>query len=172
VLKQILAPIRDSYPFILVDTPPSIGQLVINGLAAADHTIVTLDAGVFAVKGVGTLSTIFGDMASLGAPVRQEMAILTRWEGGSAAPDLLAQLAVILERLVDPRAVQQKEAQQARLEETRRGLEKQFARVFTVPLSMEVPQAQARGLPLSHVAPESPAGIAYRQIAEEVARWS
>ena len=47
-----------------------------------------------------------------------------------------------------------------------------FPAVFTVPFSPAVYEAQKRGLPVSHFAPESSAGKAYRTIADEVMKWT
>jgi len=46
-----------------------------------------------------------------------------------------------------------------------------FMMVETVPFSPEVPAAQRKGLPISHYAPECPAGLAYRKIASTVGHW-
>ena len=62
VLSEALASVKNQYSHIFIDTPPSIGQFVINGLYASDHVIVTLDSGSFALNGVSTLSTIFSDI--------------------------------------------------------------------------------------------------------------
>ena len=62
VLKEALANVKNQYAYIFIDTPPSLGQFVINGLYAADHVIVTLDSGSFALNGITTLSTIFSDI--------------------------------------------------------------------------------------------------------------
>ena len=63
---------------------------MINGLFAADHVIVTLDSGSFALNGVTTLSTIFSDIKeSLGKEIWPDMAIVSRWGEGllqSCAP--------------------------------------------------------------------------------------
>lgn len=81
ILREILAPHKNEYDFILIDTPPSMGQFVINGLIAADHTIVTFDRGVFALNGLATLRTIFNDIEELvGEKISPDMAILTRWD--------------------------------------------------------------------------------------------
>jgi len=82
LLREALAGVKDTYDFILIDTPPSMGQFVINGLVAADHTIVTLDPGTFALKGIEALSTVFCDIREmLGENVTADFAILTRWKG-------------------------------------------------------------------------------------------
>jgi hypothetical protein len=52
ILRELLAPVAGRYDHVLIDTPPSMGQFVINGLVAADKTIVTLDSGIFALKGI------------------------------------------------------------------------------------------------------------------------
>jgi chromosome partitioning protein len=62
MLAEILLPVKNRYDYILIDTPPSMGQFVINGLVASDHTVVTFDRGVFALQGLHTLMTIFSDI--------------------------------------------------------------------------------------------------------------
>ena len=39
-LDRALAPLREAYDFILVDTPPSLGLLTVNAMVAADGVIV------------------------------------------------------------------------------------------------------------------------------------
>ena len=81
MLSDILLPVKNKYDYILVDTPPSMGQFVINGLVASDHTVVTFDRGVFALHGLHTLMTIFSDIKEIiGNPITPDLAILTRWD--------------------------------------------------------------------------------------------
>lgn len=54
-LSDILHPLRDSYDFILVDTPPGKAMLAFNGLAAADLIVIPASAERMAVDGVGDL---------------------------------------------------------------------------------------------------------------------
>ena len=42
---------------------------------------------------------------------------------------------------------------------------------YTIPLSGKVHQSQVKGMPLSHFAPRSGVGRAYRRVALEIARW-
>jgi chromosome partitioning protein len=65
MLAEILFPVKRKYDYILIDTPPSMGQFVINGLVASDHTVVTFDRGVFALHGLHTLMTIFSDIKEI-----------------------------------------------------------------------------------------------------------
>jgi chromosome partitioning protein len=51
-LKRALKPVRDSYDFILLDCPPTLGLLTVNALVAADHALLTTEAQYFALQGV------------------------------------------------------------------------------------------------------------------------
>ncbi len=46
-----------------------------------------------------------------------------------------------------------------------------FASIFPVPFSSKVHMSQVKGLPLSHLAPNSRVGRAYKKITQEVLRW-
>jgi chromosome partitioning protein len=56
-LADALAPIRDEYDYILVDSPPSLGLLTVNGLAAADSVLVPLQCEYYALEGISQLLT-------------------------------------------------------------------------------------------------------------------
>jgi chromosome partitioning protein len=188
VLKEALTPLKNRYSYIFIDTPPSVGQFVLNGLYAADHVIVTLDSGLFALNGVTTLSTIFSDIKdNLGKEIIPDMAIVSRWGEGIfqsySHPEtedksgLLALIRNIFYRPPEPspeskKAEEEHKKEQTRLLVTLNEIKHQFPSVYTVPYSSAVYEAQKRGMPISHFAPESSAGIAYKTIAEEVMRWN
>lgn len=54
-LSQIITPLRPSYDFILIDTPPGKAMLAFNGLAAADLIVIPASAERMAVDGVADL---------------------------------------------------------------------------------------------------------------------
>ena len=54
-LKHALEPVRDDYDFILVDCPPSLGILTVNGLAASDSVMIPLQCEYFAMEGLAQL---------------------------------------------------------------------------------------------------------------------
>jgi len=54
-LKKVLTPLRDKYDYILIDCPPSLGQLTINGLAAADFVFIPMQCEYFAMEGLKQL---------------------------------------------------------------------------------------------------------------------
>lgn len=54
-LRDVLRPTIETYDYILVDCPPSLGILTTNGLAAAGQVIIPLQADYLALKGVNLL---------------------------------------------------------------------------------------------------------------------
>jgi chromosome partitioning protein len=51
-LKRALKDVKGRYDVILVDCPPALGLLTVNGLVAADHTLISAEAQHFALQGV------------------------------------------------------------------------------------------------------------------------
>jgi len=54
-LKRALAPILDDYDVVIIDCPPSLGVLTLNGLTAARSVLVPLQCETLAHRGVGQL---------------------------------------------------------------------------------------------------------------------
>ena len=55
IIKQILAPIRDEYDYILIDCSPSLGLITVNSLTAADSVIIPVQCEYFALEGISKL---------------------------------------------------------------------------------------------------------------------
>ncbi|MDR2155145.1 MAG: AAA family ATPase [Burkholderiaceae bacterium] len=55
-LKQALAPVEADYDFILIDCPPSLSILTLNGLCAAQGVIVPMQCEYFALEGLADLT--------------------------------------------------------------------------------------------------------------------
>jgi len=54
-LRRRLAPMRDRYSFILIDTPPSLGLLTLNALVACDGIIIPIQTHYYALLGMRQL---------------------------------------------------------------------------------------------------------------------
>ncbi|HZT64742.1 MAG TPA: ParA family protein [Acidimicrobiales bacterium] len=62
VLARALASVRDDYDTILIDCPPSLGVLTINGLSAADSVLIPLQCEALSHRGVGQLLETVADV--------------------------------------------------------------------------------------------------------------
>jgi len=60
ILKELLEPLRASYDYVLIDSPPSLGLLTINALTASDRIIIPLQAHYLALQGLTKLLEIIG----------------------------------------------------------------------------------------------------------------
>ena len=55
ILKKVLDTIKDNYDYIIIDCPPSLGLLTLNGLTAADSLLVPIQCEYYALEGVTEL---------------------------------------------------------------------------------------------------------------------
>ena len=82
VLKDLLAPIRDKYDFIIIDCLPSLGLITVNSLVAADSVIVPVQCEFFALEGLGKLlNTIKIVQSRLNPELQIEGILMTMYDG-------------------------------------------------------------------------------------------
>lgn len=55
ILKQMLAPLKEQYDYILIDCSPSLGLITVNALTAADSVIIPVQCEYFALEGISKL---------------------------------------------------------------------------------------------------------------------
>ena len=55
ILKRLLAPVLGKFDFILIDSPPSLNILTLNGLVAADSVLIPIQCEYFALEGLTDL---------------------------------------------------------------------------------------------------------------------
>lgn len=54
-LKRSIDVVRDDYDYVLIDCPPSLGLLTVNGLSAASEVLVPIQCEYYALEGLGQL---------------------------------------------------------------------------------------------------------------------
>ena len=54
-LRETIQPIRDRYDYIIVDSPPSLSLLTVNGLAPSDSVLLPLQGEYYALEGLSEL---------------------------------------------------------------------------------------------------------------------
>jgi chromosome partitioning protein len=80
-LRDALDPVRDKYPFILLDCPPALDLLTLNSLVSADGLLVPMQAEYFALEGISELmSTLDSVAASFNGPLSLEGVLLTMFD--------------------------------------------------------------------------------------------
>jgi chromosome partitioning protein len=143
VLSRALQPVVSEYDVVLIDCPPSLGVLTINGLTAAEVVLVPLQCEALSHRGVGQLLETIED-------VRQ------------FANEKLRVLGVI-PTMYDNRTTHARKVL-AEVEE-RHGLP-----VFSppVPKSVRFAEAPELGCSILQHAPSSPGAAAYRALATQV----
>jgi chromosome partitioning protein len=59
-LRDAIAPLRERFPYVLIDCPPSLGPLTVNALVAAEQVIVPVQTEYFALEGLAQILETIG----------------------------------------------------------------------------------------------------------------
>ena len=144
-LEKALAPVRDAYDYILMDTPPSLGLLTINAFVAADGIIVPVQCEYLSLRGLVQLENTL-------QMIRENLNPKVRIEG-------------ILPTMYDRRLLHCREAVEI--------LQENFGDlVLTTRIRKTIRYAEApvQGSSVLRYEPEGEAAEAYRDLAKEVLR--
>jgi chromosome partitioning protein len=80
-LREAIEPVREKYPFILLDCPPALDLLTLNSLVAADGLLVPMQAEYFALEGISELmSTLDRVSQSFNPKLALEGVLLTMYD--------------------------------------------------------------------------------------------
>jgi chromosome partitioning protein len=171
VLKKAVKPMLSQYDYILIDTPPSMGQFVINGVVASDHVIITMDIGMFARTGFNAMQTIFSDITEItGTLVSADIAIITRGRVIQEEMTPGEEITRGFRRLFGLKSKEITSRQQH--EEIVAFCENAFPTVFTVPYDIKVHEAQKKGLSIADYAPDSRAAVVYEEISAAIEKMN
>jgi chromosome partitioning protein len=141
-LRRALDAVRPEYDIILIDCPPSLGLLTVNGLAAADDVIVPVQSEYYALEGLGQLLKNVAMVRSLNPTLDVRGIVLTMHDSRT------------------------KLAEQVESE-----VRQHFgARVYktVVPRTVRLSEAPSFGQPIIVFDPTSRGATAYRELAKEV----
>ncbi len=143
-LKNAIQPLVERYDYILIDCPPSLGLLTVNGLVAAkDGVLVPVQCEYLALEGLGQLTQTIQRVRSL------------------LFPDLKVRGVVLT--MFDPRTNLSADV----VEEVNRHFPNQVFKSI-VPRSIRLAEAPSYGLPISAYAPLSVGAQAYEALAKEL----
>lgn len=115
-LKQLLAPIRGKYHYVLIDCPPSLGVLTLNALTAADSVLIPIQCEFYALDGLtALLDTIKAIKASVNPALQIEGLLRTMFDvrnnlGNEVSGQLLKHFGDKVFRTIVPRNVRVAEA--------------------------------------------------------------
>ncbi|GAB4461004.1 MAG: AAA family ATPase [Anaerolineales bacterium] len=143
-LKTALETVDGKYDYILIDCPPSLGLLTVNGLVAAKNgVLVPVQCEYLALEGLGQLTQTIGRVQSLLFPdLKVRGVILTMYDARTnLAHDVVKEVSNHFPGLV-------------------------FKSV--VPRSIRLAEAPSYGLPISAYAPTSVGAAAYEALAKEL----
>ena len=143
-LRQVLEPIRSRYDYILIDCPPSLGLLTLNGLVAGrDGVLIPVQCEYLALEGLGQLTqTIHRVRDSLFKELKIRGVILTMYDGRT---NLASDVVHEVKRFFGDQVFHS-----------------------IVPRSIRLAEAPSYGMPISIYAPESSGAKAYASLAKEL----
>ncbi len=143
-LKKALQPLVDRYDYILIDCPPSLGLLTVNGLVAAKNgVLVPVQCEYLALEGLGQLTQTIQRVRSL------------------LFPDLKVRGVILT--MFDPRTNLATDV----VKEVNKHFPNQVFK-SVVPRSIRLAEAPSYGLPISVYAPSSVGAQAYELLAKEL----
>lgn len=142
-LKNALEPFQSVYDYILIDCPPSLGILTLNGLVAADSVLVPMQCEYFALEGITLLLQI---VQKVQKSINQNLKIggifFTMYDSRTRlAQDVVMQVKSYFKELV-------------------------FNTI--IPRNIRLSEAPSHGLPICKYDPNCVGARSYAKLAEEV----
>lgn len=143
ILKKAISKLGDQYDIILVDCPPSLGILTINGLVAADWLLIPVQSEYYALEGLSQLlSTVSRVRQGLNPALKLLGVVITMH---SARTSLAAQVQQELKHHFPDKLFD-----------------------VTIPRNIRLAEAPSHGKPISHYDRFSKGATSYKKLAKEV----
>jgi len=142
-LRTALGPILDYYQLVLIDSPPSLGILTLNSLAAADAVLVPLQCEYLALEGLAAmLRTVDLVRASVNPRLEFEGLVLTMFDGRN---NLSAQV----------------------VSDARKHFGQKVYKTL-IPRNVRLSEAPSHGKPIALYEPLSRGAVSYHELAQEI----
>jgi chromosome partitioning protein len=142
-LKKALESVIDDFDFVLIDCPPSLGLITINGLAAAGEVLVPIQCEYYALEGLGQLlRNVHLVQSNLNETLEVSTIVLTMYDGRTKLAEQVA-------------------------EEVRTHFGAKVCR-NVIPRTVRISEAPSFGQPITVYDPSSRGAISYRALAKEV----
>jgi len=142
-LRDALAPLRERFPYIVLDCPPALDLLTLNSLVAADSILIPMQAEYFALEGVSELlDTIERIRAALNPQLSIEGVVLTMFDDRT---NLAQQVTAELDRFFGDKLFK-----------------------TTIPRNVRLAEAPSHGKPVLLYDPRSRGAESYIQLAKEI----
>jgi chromosome partitioning protein len=142
-LRRALEAIQSDFDFVLIDCPPSLGLLTVNGLAAATEVIVPIQCEYYALEGLGQLlRNVNLVKANLNHDLEVSTIIMTMYDARTKLSDQV-------------------------VSDVRTHFDERVCRNI-VPRTVRLSEAPSFGQPINVFDPSSRGAIAYRELAKEV----
>lgn len=142
-LYDVLSRIRHTYDYILVDCPPSLGILTLNGIVAADYVLIPVQCEYYAMEGLGQLLNTLGMVRD---NLRKEI-------------DVLGAVCTMYDK--------RNRLSRSVLKEIRRNFPG-YVFETVIPRNISLAEAPGYGKTIYQFNPSSKGANAYRQLAAEV----
>lgn len=142
VLKERLEGLGEKYDYVVIDTPPNLSILTLNGLIACDELIIPVQCEYYALEGVDQLQVTLNILRSRLNRDPKIRVVLT---------------------MFDARTKLSKE-----VAENVRDYFKDRVFSTVIPRSIKLAEAPSHGKPIHLHAPDSTGAIAYKSLTEEV----
>lgn len=142
-LKRAIETIIDDFDFVMIDCPPSLGLITINGLAAASEVLVPIQCEYYALEGLSQL-------------VRNVHLVASNLNNGLDVSTIVLTMYDARTKLSDQVAA-----------EVRQYFGNKVCRNI-IPRTVRLSEAPSFGQPITAFDPSSRGAIAYRELAKEV----
>lgn len=143
VMKKAIDSVKGNYDYVIIDSPPSLSLLTVNGMIAADYLILPVQTEFYALEGV--------------AQLLESMAMVKK----ALNPNL--KLLGVLATMYDKRTSLSMEV----LEEVRKYFKDKVFRTM-IPRNVRVAEAPSHGVPVGSYDKFSKGAKAYKEFAREV----